>query len=230
MESKSARGLEPRKTPRQARSVVTVDAVFEATIQVLLSDGVHRLTTTRVAERAGVSVGTLYQYYPNKQALLYAVLQRHLTGMAEVVERTCEQQRHQPLAVMTQRLVHAFVAAKTANVDESLALYLVAAELNAAKLVAEASERMRAATSSMLASAADASFEDLPTVTFIFLSAMTGPIRAVLEGRASPKMMRALREHLVTLCDAYLKRVALPVAAPGRGGKLRKPVPAARAR
>jgi len=51
-----------------------VGAISEATIQVLLSDGVERLTTTRVAERAGVSVGTLYQYYPNKQSLLFAVL------------------------------------------------------------------------------------------------------------------------------------------------------------
>ena len=60
--------FEPRKTPIQARSTVTVEAIFEATIQVLLSRGADRLTTTRVAERAGVSVGTLYQYYPNKQS------------------------------------------------------------------------------------------------------------------------------------------------------------------
>src|SRR5215813_6624914 len=58
--------FEPRKTPIQARSAVTVEAISEATIQVLLSHG-ERLTTTRIAERAGVSVETLYQYYPNKQ-------------------------------------------------------------------------------------------------------------------------------------------------------------------
>jgi len=57
--------MAPRKTPRQARSVLTVDAVFEATLQVLLSHGLAGLTTTRVAERTGVSVGTLYQYFPN---------------------------------------------------------------------------------------------------------------------------------------------------------------------
>ena len=55
--------LNARKRPRQARSAVTVDAIFEATIQVLLADGIHRLTTTRVAQRAGVSVGTMYQYF-----------------------------------------------------------------------------------------------------------------------------------------------------------------------
>ena len=53
---------------------MTVGAISQTTVQVLLAVGLDRLTTTRVAERAGVSVGTLYQYYPNRQALLYAVL------------------------------------------------------------------------------------------------------------------------------------------------------------
>ena len=57
--------LKPRKTPRQARSAATVEAIFEATIQVLLVDGYAGLTTTRVAGRAGVSVGTMYQYFPH---------------------------------------------------------------------------------------------------------------------------------------------------------------------
>jgi AcrR family transcriptional regulator len=67
--------LEPRKTPVQARSTATVEAIFEATIQVLLEVGADLLTTTRVAERAGVSVGTLYQYFPNKDSLLFAVVE-----------------------------------------------------------------------------------------------------------------------------------------------------------
>ena len=53
-------------------------AISEATIQVLISQGGDRLTTTRVAERAGVSVGTLYQYYPNKESLLFAVAEDHM--------------------------------------------------------------------------------------------------------------------------------------------------------
>src|SRR5580692_8818066 len=92
--------FEPRKTPIQARSTVTVEAIFEATIQVLLSRGADRLTTTRVAERAGVSVGTLYQYYPNKQSLLFAVLENHLSRVATRVEAACERARHKPLAEM----------------------------------------------------------------------------------------------------------------------------------
>jgi hypothetical protein len=78
--------FEPRKTPVQARATVTVEAISEATVQVLLSRGTQRLTTTRVADRAGVSVGTLYQYFPNKQSLLFAVLEDHLERVTKEVE------------------------------------------------------------------------------------------------------------------------------------------------
>jgi AcrR family transcriptional regulator len=70
----SRQAFQPRKTPLPKRSALTVEAIAEATIQVLLALGSDRLATTRVPERAGVSVGTLYQYYPNKQALLYPAL------------------------------------------------------------------------------------------------------------------------------------------------------------
>src|ERR1700721_4846542 len=84
--------LEPRKSPVQARSAASVDAILEATIQVLLSMGKERLTTTRVALRAGVSVGTLYQYFPNKRALLQAALRRHLDEGTQEMDRVSRAQ------------------------------------------------------------------------------------------------------------------------------------------
>src|SRR5260370_21245563 len=83
--------LEPRKSPVQARSTASVDAILEATIQVLLSVGKERLTTTRVALRAGVSVGTLYQYFPNKSSLLQAALRCHVNEVAKAVDRVCRE-------------------------------------------------------------------------------------------------------------------------------------------
>ena len=68
--------LQPRRIPRQARSRASVDALLEATAQLLREGGYARLTTNRIAERAGVSIGTLYQFYPGKEALVAALVER----------------------------------------------------------------------------------------------------------------------------------------------------------
>src|SRR5436190_11709379 len=104
--------LEPRKSPVQARSAATVDAVLEATIQVLLQVGKERLTTTKVAQRAGVSVGTLYQYFPNKSALLKAALKRHMHEITDAIERTCHEQKGSGLDQMATALMSTFLEAK----------------------------------------------------------------------------------------------------------------------
>jgi AcrR family transcriptional regulator len=101
--------FEPRKSPVQARSAASVDAILEATIQVVLSVGKERLTTTRVASRAGVSVGTLYQYFPNKSALLQAALKRHLNEVTEAVEQACREQEGNTLQNMATALITAFL-------------------------------------------------------------------------------------------------------------------------
>lgn len=72
----------PRKRPRQQRSRDTVHTVLEAAAQVFEREG-YAATTNRIAERAGVSIGTLYQYFPNKRALLYALAEQHLTTAHE---------------------------------------------------------------------------------------------------------------------------------------------------
>src|SRR3569833_2030087 len=72
--------VKPRKLPRQARARVTIDAIVEASTQLLLERGYDRFTTARAAERAGVSVGALYQYFPNKAALAAAVIDRACDG------------------------------------------------------------------------------------------------------------------------------------------------------
>jgi AcrR family transcriptional regulator len=63
--------ISSRKQPKQARSEQLVSDILEAAAQVLARDGAHRFTTARVAEKAGVSVGSLYQYFPNKEAILF---------------------------------------------------------------------------------------------------------------------------------------------------------------
>jgi len=87
----SRRRLEPRKVPKQARSQTTVDAILEAAAQVFERHGYAAGTTNRIAERAGVSIGSLYQYFPSKDAILVALVHRHLAqgtaALAPHIER-----------------------------------------------------------------------------------------------------------------------------------------------
>src|SRR6186713_2006728 len=90
MRSKRSESLTPRKKPQQRRSRVTIDTIFEAAIQVLLANGLDKITTIQIADRAGVSVGTLYQYFPNKRALLAAVVRRHVGEVVDVTIDACK--------------------------------------------------------------------------------------------------------------------------------------------
>lgn len=202
--------LTARKKPRQARAVVTVEAIFEATIQVLLVDGPQGLTTTRVAARAGVSVGTMYQYFPHKQALFYALNERYLTVLAEKIEQACLAQQGAAIAAMIEALVATYWQAKTERADVTRALYRSVAELDNTPLIEAFARRVDAATLAMFASASDATFADLPTVTLTLLTSIFGTVRSVFERNLPPAEAGAVQRHLVLMCLAYVEAVKTP--------------------
>ncbi len=82
---KGGKLLNPRKKPAQPRSINTCEAILEASAQVFTGLGYVRTTTNRIAERAGVSIGSLYQYFPNKDAILVALLERHMASGPEIL-------------------------------------------------------------------------------------------------------------------------------------------------
>ena len=196
--------FEPRKRPIQARSAVTVEAISEATIQVLLSHGGERLTTTRIAERAGVSVGTLYQYFPNKQSLLFAVLEHHMNNVAARVEAACVSALHKPLAEMIREMVEAFVDAKMVRADISVALYRVSADVGGTTLTKRASQRLRKAVEAMLQTAPDPKSPPDKFAIDIMIAAMAGAMRSLLEAGPTSATIRKSREQLVLLCQSYM--------------------------
>jgi AcrR family transcriptional regulator len=102
--------LRPRKTPRQLRSVATFDVILEAAARILEAEGQAGLTTNRVAERAGVSVGSLYQYFPSKEAILAELVRRMRAGMAEALRTAALAVRGRPLAEAAEMLLRASIA------------------------------------------------------------------------------------------------------------------------
>jgi AcrR family transcriptional regulator len=100
--------ISSRKRPQQTRSSELVAAILEAAVQVLAKDGADRFTTARVAERAGVSVGSLYQYFPNKAAILFRLQSDEWRQTSALLRGILEDIQRPPLERL-RALVHAFI-------------------------------------------------------------------------------------------------------------------------
>lgn len=95
----------PRKAPKQQRSRATVDAILTATTQILGEHGYDKATTNLIARRAGVSIGSLYQYFPNKDALVAALAERHLESVAARLMTQLELAKALPLREALQIII-----------------------------------------------------------------------------------------------------------------------------
>tara|TARA_R110000868_G_scaffold165328_6_gene398485 strand:- start:58056 stop:58637 length:582 start_codon:yes stop_codon:yes gene_type:complete len=190
-----------------------VDAIHTATIQVLLADGLARLTTTRVAERAGVSVGTLYQYFPNKEALLYAILLSHFEDVAEAFESIATGAPKAPLDELADNLANAYVQVKTANPDLTAALYMVAGAIDQVRLSKDIYKRLQDAVVRLVENASDASFDDPSRAAFTLLSALAGLSRGSFGKMAVDRSpLERLGEESRLLAQAYLRAAAKTVS------------------
>jgi len=134
---RSAR-ISSRKQPKQARSTGLVAAILEAAVQVLAKEGAQRFTAARVAEKAGVSVGSLYQYFPNKAAILFRLQSDEWRQTAELLRGILEDVRRPPPERL-RTLVHVFIrsecdeAAVRVALDDAAPLYRDAPEAREAK-------------------------------------------------------------------------------------------------
>lgn len=127
------RSATPRKLPQQGRSRQTVDWILEAAARVFGERGYEATTTNLVAERAGVSVGSLYQYFPNKESLLAALAERHLSQAAVELTVLADRLRVEepPLEVLVQRLVDAVVDLNRADAGLHHLLFVDAPRIDA---------------------------------------------------------------------------------------------------
>jgi AcrR family transcriptional regulator len=130
--------ISSRKQPKQARSTELVAAILDAAVQVLAKEGAQRFTTARVAEKAGVSVGSLYQYFPNNAAILFRLQSDEWRQTTDLLRGILEDVQRPPLERL-RTLVHAFLrsecdeAAMRVALNDAAPLYRDAPEAKNAK-------------------------------------------------------------------------------------------------
>src|SRR5580704_7401480 len=151
--------ISSRKQPQQTRSTELVAAILEAAAQVLAKEGAPRFTTARVAEKAGVSVGSLYQYFPNKAAILFRLQSDEWRQTSDLLRGILEDVDRPPLERL-RALVHAFIrsecdeAAMRVALNDAAPLYRDAPEAREAR--ASGDRTMQAFMQEVLPAASDA--------------------------------------------------------------------------
>lgn len=190
-----------RKTPRQARAQATVETILEAAAQLLERDGEAGFNTNALAERAGVSIGTLYRYFADKRAILLALARREKARHDAVIERATAGAGEGGLApdrAMIRAFLQAFggrTQARRAAVATLLA-HADPAELTAGHAPVEASLR-------------DAQGRPLtPVQAFVLTRGVHGAMRAAIMERPELLSDPTLEDELVRLGRAYLADVA----------------------
>jgi AcrR family transcriptional regulator len=196
----------PRKKPTQARSRRTVDAIVEATARVLVAEGYERTTTNRVAEVAGVSVGSLYQYFPSKEALVAAVVDRHADEMMTVFYSALAGAAALPVELAARRVIEAIFDAHQVEPE----LHRVCVEQiprvgRLRRLLEDLDTHASAALSAYLErNRASLRVRDVSIATFLVVHAVDAVLHRSLETRRSIDKQR-LVDELCAMVVRYLK-------------------------
>jgi AcrR family transcriptional regulator len=206
--------ISSRKRPKQARSTDLVAAILEAAAQILAREGAPRFTTARVAERAGVSVGSIYQYFPNKAAILFRLQSDEWRQTSELLRVILEDGRRPPLARLRD-LVLAFLrsecdeAAMRVALNDAAPLYREAPEARVARasgdramqgFMREALPRAPESTRNLAA--------DLITATLSKVG------KYFSESPRSPAEIEAYAGAMADMFCAYLESLTVALGAP----------------
>ncbi len=202
--------LKPRKKPLQARSTVTVDAIVEATIRILRRDGWAACTTTRIAILAGVSVGSLYQYFPNRNAIAVEIVrQRTRTYLDAVMAADLSGAASPEEAV--DAAIAAFVVEKRKGLDVSLALRDALPEVQGRQAIIEEARRFVPALQAKLAAVGAGTADTMQLA--VALAAVEG---AVWEMMAQDEAAIARPEAIAALSRVFRAAAGFSPAAGAR--------------
>ena len=200
------RKLSPRKTPRQDRSRATVEALLEATTDILIREGYTKLTTNRIAERSGVNIASLYQYFPGKEAIVAELRRRHGAEQRAALRQVLAERRPGELESTIRTLVSVGVTghAHAPRLHQVFTEEIPAlASRDVAAIDAPIFEAMR-----QFLQEADVDVRDMDLALWM-ISTASGAIlhRAAVE-RPEDLSTGVIAEELITLLCRYLQRRA----------------------
>jgi len=197
--------LSPRKAPRQSRSQATVTAILDATAHILVERGVAAVSTNAVAERAGVSVGSLYQYFPNKDALIAALHARHGEQMMAVIQRALTKAMDVTLDEALGGLIEATVEAHRVDADLHRMLEHQFGGHDQDALHEEYLDVMEDRIVAMLARHRDEiAVPDLKLASYMLMHSAHGLIHAVVQHRPRGVSLKAATQEIVRMMKSYL--------------------------
>jgi AcrR family transcriptional regulator len=198
-----------RRTPRQARAHDTVETIFEATAQIIEREGGAALNTNHIAERAGISVGSLYQYFPNKEAILVAMARRELAadhaaamrsilGALEGNERASARPALRTLIERHRRRPKVRRVIMQAHAAHGLGGEQLQALREVAELLRARSDRLAPGRRAPLSAAS----------VFVLTRAAIGVIGAAMQERLPLLGTAEFEDELVQLIDGYVAALA----------------------
>jgi AcrR family transcriptional regulator len=207
----------PRKLPEQDRSRATVEAIVDAAARVLVKHGYDAFTTNRVAEKAGVSVGSLYQYFPNKDALLGELMRRHVEEIERGVQDMAELARTAPLA----EVIRVGIEHNTRAHMIDPALHRVLSEqvprLGQLDWMTAFTERMESRVRGMLeARRAEIVVQDIDLAVYIVTRTVEAVVHNAVTDRSKDLASGALAEEVTRMLVGFLTGRAVPVKKTAR--------------
>ncbi len=198
--------ISARKSPKQGRSEQLVAAILEAAVQVLTDEGARRFTTARVAERAGVSVGSLYQYFPNKESILFRLQADEWRETGAMIEAILTDTRRPPQERL-RHVVTAFIrseceeAAVRIALDDAAPLYRDAPETRAHRM--SGSRTLIAFMRELMPDAGDA---ERRLTADLFSMSLKAVGKEVSEDGRPPEAVTAISQAMGDMFCAYLDR------------------------
>ena len=215
----------PRKKPAQKRSRATVDAIVDATARVLVRDGYDALSTNRVAKEARVSVGSLYQYFPGKEALVAAVMEQYASRMQEnIASRLQDAGAAATAEEVATEMIRAMLAAQQAEPRLHRALVEQVPRIGALRRLHELSANYERLVAAWLAENLERiEVKDVDMAAFVLVAAVEGLVNRAILDRPELVSSGKIEEHILRLVLAYVvPSHAASASAEGRyGGKKR---------